>query len=397
MRALSHSSIHLYLDCPQKWKLKYIDRLPEKPKHFFSFGKSMHSALEFLYGVATPPPPSLDKVLAYLRDNWISEGFFGAEQEAEYKAEGERILGEYYRKHLESFKVPFFVEYKFDLKVEGVAVTGYVDRVDKTESGGLAIIDYKTGKAFDLDRVREDPQLTMYQMACEELLGMPVESLTFYHLPSQTPLSVPRREESLVKDLRKTIMEVAGRIQGGLAELDKGAAADSIVPQFEPKPEERKCGWCDFKPHCPAWRHAYAAREEAPAAPVAKTEEKLAKLVDRYGKMKDDLREREAKAEELKDQIVAALREKGYVRAFGDGYEVSLHSEEKWDFSDKQKVLDAIQRAGFWDRIISPSAPLVQKLMAASDLPMDLRDRLQRLGQKAVHSVLRVKKVEEEG
>ena len=66
-------------------------------------------------------------------------------------------------------------------------------------------------------------------------------------------------------------------------------------------------------------------------------------------------------------------------------------------FRRQQKVLDAIQRAGFWDRIISPSAPLVQKLMAASDLPMDLRDRLQRLGQKAVHSVLRVKKVEEEG
>ena len=62
-----------------------------------------------------------------------------------------------------------------------------------------------------------------------------------------------------------------------------------------------------------------------------------------------------------------------------------------------EPVHHAIQRAGFWDRIISPSAPLVQKLMAASDLPMDLRDRLQRLGQKAVHSVLRVKKVEEEG
>src|SRR5690242_21623810 len=30
--------------------------------------------------------------------------------------------------------------------------SGYVDRIDRTLGGGLAIVDYKTGKAFDKDR-----------------------------------------------------------------------------------------------------------------------------------------------------------------------------------------------------------------------------------------------------
>ena len=43
MRALSHSSISLYLECPLKYRYKYMDKLPEEPRHFFSFGKSVHS------------------------------------------------------------------------------------------------------------------------------------------------------------------------------------------------------------------------------------------------------------------------------------------------------------------------------------------------------------------
>ena len=33
-RVLSHSSIMLYRTCPQKWKFKYVDKVPEKPRSF---------------------------------------------------------------------------------------------------------------------------------------------------------------------------------------------------------------------------------------------------------------------------------------------------------------------------------------------------------------------------
>ena len=73
---LSHSQLYLYNDCPKKWHFKYVEGIPEKPKHFFSFGKTMHSVLEFLYKVKTPVPPSMEKLLECYEKEWISEGRF---------------------------------------------------------------------------------------------------------------------------------------------------------------------------------------------------------------------------------------------------------------------------------------------------------------------------------
>src|SRR5271155_1130797 len=111
MRPLSHSSISMYMECPQKYKFKYVDRLPEKPKHFFSFGQSVHKALEFFYDVQTLTHPGLDELLSYFEKNWRAEGYKDAEQEAAYKLEGRKILGDFYEKNAPTFKPPFFVEY----------------------------------------------------------------------------------------------------------------------------------------------------------------------------------------------------------------------------------------------------------------------------------------------
>ncbi|MFA6093183.1 MAG: PD-(D/E)XK nuclease family protein [Elusimicrobiota bacterium] len=426
IRPLSHSAIHTYLDCPQKWKLKYIDKLPEKPRHFFSFGKTLHSALEFLYNVPVPPPPSLEQVMDYYEGHWLSEGYTKPSQEQEYREEGRRILNAYYRKHMPDFHVPFFVEYRFEAQVQPVEkkqfslkignrqckvslepeflapvpLLGFVDRIDKLEDGTLELIDYKTGKSFDMDRVREDPQLTLYQMVCEEKLG-PVSALTLYHLPSQTPFRVPRHGPELVQALRERIAAVAGLIRRGRKRLDaEGPAA--LVPEFAPEVGDPKCKWCDFQPHCPAWKQAYAPAAAAPVeeerAPALKSDKQIERWVDRFGKLKEEIRVKEEEAEEVKARIIEQLKLHGYVRAFGTGYEVALHTDEKWEFkdADKPKVLETIQRAGFWEKILAPSAPLVQKVMNDPTLPLDLRDRLHRLSRKAEHHVLRVKKIEEE-
>ncbi|MFH1725580.1 MAG: PD-(D/E)XK nuclease family protein [Elusimicrobiota bacterium] len=387
MRALSHSSIYLYLDCPKKWQFKYVDKIAEKPKHFFSFGKAMHTALEYLYNVQTLPPPSLEDVLNHYHGKWISEGYQNEQQEAEYKAQGVRMIEEYYGKHIEAFKIPYFIEYGFSLEVDGIPVRGFVDRIDKVGDDRIAIVDYKTGKAIPKSRVATDAQLTMYQMACEQMLGLKVDSLCFYHLPSQTALTVQPHSEEQVRALRERIVQVAGSIKAG---------------NFDPKPDERKCGWCDYKPLCPVFKHLYAEKQAPagarPASAAAVSDEKLAKLVDRYGKLKEDIHEREAKAEELKKGITAALDELEYVRAFGRRYAVTAHKDDHWEFSkeNKLKVLEVIRSAGFWDQIIGPLAPKVQKLLKDPNLPLDLRDRLQRLGHKATHTTLRLKKVEEE-
>lgn len=368
MRPLSHSSISLYLECPQKYKLKYLDKIPEKPKSFFSFGKSVHSALEFFYNVPALPAPTLEQVLERYRSGWLSEGYKDAAHEAEYLAEGERILREFYAKHIAEFQPPFFAEYRFDLLVDGVPVMGYVDRIDKLGDGRLAIVDYKTGKAFSEQRVREDAQLTMYQMACEELLGAKVARLTFYHLNSLTPHSAEPHSPEQVDRLRERIALVSSSIRKGL---------------FEPRPEERKCSWCDFKPFCPVFQDGWM-RPDSPAAaePGPATDAELGALADRYGELLAKSSGLQEEVREIEAALIARLKELGWARAFGGSHEVTLSSEERWEFRDKAKVLELIRGAGLWEDILAPSAPLVQKLMQDPSAPPELRRKLERLGEK---------------
>ena len=159
----------------------------------------MHGGLEFLFEDIAGPLPTLEALLENYKANWISEGYETAPQEKWFFQEGDRILRGFYAKHKSSRANVFQVEYKFNVVIEGVPVMGYIDRIDKTAEDALAIVDYKTGKAFDKSRVRSDSQMTLYQIAIEDIFKKPVETVTLYHLNSLTPLTVPAHSRTMEK------------------------------------------------------------------------------------------------------------------------------------------------------------------------------------------------------
>ncbi len=246
MRPLSYSSISTYIECPLKFKLKYIDGLKEKSKPYFSFGSSLHDTLQFMYSFK-PPPPSLEAVLKYYEDNWIEEGYANKEEEEGYFTYGKRILKEFYEANIEKLKPPIAVEYKFDINVEGIPITGYIDRIDKIDENKVEIIDYKSGKKiFDKSHVEGNEQLTLYQLAVEESIGLQVQRLTLYHLRSQTPVSVEGRRSEKIESLKRKIVDVS----------------DKIAKEEFPAKKGRFCP-CDFPEHCPYYKHRFMNKEEA--------------------------------------------------------------------------------------------------------------------------------------
>ncbi|MBI5241857.1 MAG: PD-(D/E)XK nuclease family protein [Elusimicrobia bacterium] len=370
-RALSHSSISMYTECPLKYKLKYVDGIPEKPKHFFSFGQSVHLALEFFYGGKGPAAPSLEELIQSLKDNWVSTGYRDQAQEAEYFLQGKDILTGYYKKHVKGFTPPLHVEYDFKLAVEGVPVTGKVDRIDRLPDGKLSIVDYKTGKALAVDRIETDAQLTMYQLACESGLGAEVGQLTFYHLPLLKPHSVGRRPEALVSALRSRIVDTAAAI---------------VAERFDPKPSENACRWCDYKAYCPVFSKA------PEAAPAPSADGDLAALIDRSGDIPARAAEAEREAAEVKAAILSILRRKGYVRAFGARYEIQRSGVEKVEFSEhnKKKVIRLLKDYGLYEKVQAPSGPLIQKLLSDPGTDPLLRASLRELGSAVEPSDLKV-------
>ena len=241
IKPLSFTQISRYQSCPLCYKLQYIDGLKQKDKWYFSFGITMHLCAEFFFKVRVPPPPSLDELLQFYERNWLPKGYKSAEEEAKYKTYGEEMLTKFWEIHSADFRMPLAVERIFNIDIDGRKLRGFIDRVDKLKSGGLAIIDYKTNKElFTIDDVNKDLQLTLYQLAAEQLWQLPVKKLTMYHLRSNTPCSCGPRDEAQLEQARQLVLEVA----------------ENIAKQRFPAVENQNCP-CDFPEHCPYHRHRY--------------------------------------------------------------------------------------------------------------------------------------------
>ncbi|OVE76263.1 hypothetical protein BVX98_06290, partial [bacterium F11] len=224
----------------------------------------------------------------------------------------------FYIKNKNEHKNVIEVEFKFTFSLEGIPVMGFIDRVDQTASGRLAIVDYKTGKAFDKSRVRKDPQLTLYQMACRNILGKEVETVTLYHLNSLTPLTVPAHSSHLEEDLRKNVISAA-----------KGINEEN----YEAKPDPSgHCRWCDYLQICPALnqkngRYLKGAQNGS-----------LEENVDRYGKLTNRIEALEEEKKELETNIRSHLSKNGEQQVSGKQYSIHLKSDDL----KKEPKLDVI-------------------------------------------------------
>jgi len=110
MKPLSYTQINIYQSCPLCYKLQYIDGLPPKDKWYFSFGDTLHKCAEHFFRVKVPPPPSLEELLRFYEENWLSAGYESAEEEANYRDYGRQILSRFWEVHQADFRMPLAVE-----------------------------------------------------------------------------------------------------------------------------------------------------------------------------------------------------------------------------------------------------------------------------------------------
>ncbi len=357
MRPLSHSSIAMYLDCPLKYKLVYVDGLETEEKFYFSFGSSLHKALAFFYDVKVLHPPSLEDLLKFYKDNWEKEGYENENQEKEYFEYGKQILTEFYNKHIKDYHLPFAVERRFNFSVEGIPVIGYIDRVEKLPSERVEIVDYKSGKSlFELDQLRKDSQLSMYQMAMEEAFGLEVERLTLYHLRSQTPFSIGPHSREQIEVMRRHIVEVAEAIQ---------------KQEFEPK-RGNYCP-CEFPQFCPYYRHQYMTEEEKKIEVFP--DMKIEQVVEEYRELKAKYKELDVKEKELKEILGKYFEEKG-VREICSGNHRIYQLIIKKDEYDEDKVRKILEPEGLWERTVSLNGKMLSELLKDPHLPVDVKKRL---------------------
>ncbi|MFQ5996246.1 MAG: PD-(D/E)XK nuclease family protein [Dehalococcoidales bacterium] len=380
MKPLSFTQISLYQTCPLCYKLQYIDGLKPKDKWYLSFGTTMHLCAEHFFKVKVPPPPSLDELLQFYEQNWLSNGYESVEEEAKYKAYGKEILTKFWEIHSSDFRMPLAVERIFYIDIEGIKLRGFIDRVDKLESGGLSIVDYKTSQGlFTSEDLAKDLQLTLYQLAAENLWQLPVERLTLYHLRSNTPCSCGARDKTQLDQARQLVLEVA----------------ENIAQQRFTAIENEQCP-CDFPEHCPYYRQQYLPDTPEPARQGILPEMAITETVEEYTSLQEQIKELQTKLGELKEMIIDYCQAKGINRVYGRENAITYKLVEMTGFSEDE-VRALLEPEGLWDRVLSFDQSRLKQLLTDEAVAKDLRSKLEALRQViATQPRLWVRRLKEE-
>lgn len=233
---LSYSAISAYEKCPLSYKFQYVDKLEAAPSPYLSFGRSLHSALEWLYSSKVPEPPSLEDLLMRLDACWEGDGYCDQQEEDSFRRHAREILAAYYRKNIPDYLLPVGLEERFAIEMDGYVLSGVIDRIDRHPDGTYEILDYKTNRKLpELRRLRADLQLPIYQMACRETWGISPAKLTFYYL-------IPNQKYSTQPWDAPALAAARERLDGIARLISKGAF---------PATPNRLCPWCSFKDACP--------------------------------------------------------------------------------------------------------------------------------------------------
>ncbi|EMR74037.1 PD-(D/E)XK nuclease superfamily, partial [Thermoplasmatales archaeon SCGC AB-539-N05] len=227
MTVYSHSRLSCFEQCPQKYRLKYIDRVETEVEQSIEafMGSRAHDALEKLYqDLKFQKLNSLDELLGFLRDEWKknwSDSIVIVKEEytsENYLKMAEKFVTDYYNKYK-----PFdqgrtiSLEERIQINLDDSGdhkLQGYIDRVMESEEGYYEVHDYKTNSRLPLaEYLDKDRQLALYAIGVKERYPDVKDiKLVWHFLAFNKEIDSTRTDEELV-ELKKSVIDLIDRIE----------------------------------------------------------------------------------------------------------------------------------------------------------------------------------------
>lgn len=248
LETLSPSRASDFKQCPQLFKFRAIDRLPEPVTIYQARGTTAHLALQDLYDFS-PEQRTPTALFDLFRKAWTdlratdeyADLFESSDEERKWGVESLELLANYFSVENPAEVAPLDREMDMLEDLGGITIRGILDRIDELPDGDLVITDYKTGKA--------PPE----RFALAAFFALKIYALLIRHKLGRTPVEIrllylngPTLYRLPINDGQLNGMEK--QLRALWATIDKAIDTDN----FPPRPG-RLCDWCSFKDRCPAF------------------------------------------------------------------------------------------------------------------------------------------------
>lgn len=231
---LSHSRIHRYLQCPEQYRLYYIERLRlRREPASLVFGKLIHEVLASLFRGQGDPIAAFEKTWDALRETDLTYG--QRESFAKLRSAGRGLLELFLTSDRKRISEIQGVERPFMFAITSLPVPflGVIDLIADVD-GLPTVVDFKTAaSAYEPHEAALSDQLTAYYLAAPEA----VRAALCVLLKTKEP---------------RIAWHFASRRPGQLFELIEKArlVAKAIEAGHFYKRPGKWCGWCDYLPVC---------------------------------------------------------------------------------------------------------------------------------------------------
>ncbi|MFA7681640.1 MAG: PD-(D/E)XK nuclease family protein [Candidatus Peribacteraceae bacterium] len=265
---LSYSQLNTYRICPRQYEFQVIKKLPHGISQAESFGSSVHNCLKkfgelemsgqssvasdqlamFQQSAATDTDHLL-LTTDHLRDLWHQSFIldtYSTRLEADFHRErGMQLLQHFFQWWSREPRHVLAVEQSFKIPIDGVLLSGRMDRVEEVRGqgsglpavqSGIRVIDFKTSPPRSQNEADADLQLSIYALAIQELYDMPCTELILLYLnDDQVVERTTSRLAGQLADAQKQIMHLKERMD----EQD-----------FHPTPGKSVCSRCPYRGIC---------------------------------------------------------------------------------------------------------------------------------------------------
>ena len=248
--SLSPSRAADFMTCPLLYRFRVVDRLPEPPSPAAARGTLVHAVLERLFDVPaserTPEaargllPGQWDRLLA--DEPALGTMFSDETERAAWIDEASRMLDRYFTLEDPTRLEPSEREMSVHALLEsGLALRGYIDRLDVAPTGEIRIVDYKTGTAPPEEyEARALFQMKFYAVALWRSNGTIPRMLQLIYLGNGELVRYTPDEADLIATERK--------INALWLAIDRARTTGD----WRPRPS-RLCSWCSHQALCPAY------------------------------------------------------------------------------------------------------------------------------------------------